>query len=155
MRIPLSFGPVDQPGIAWDGRYRCEWGEVVGRRARTLRQNEDLYIREVAAELRRADGRPYSSSFVSRLERGWASPPLYVYCLLARRFEVAPGELLGSEGVERPVSDAEMTLVRVIRRLGLSPEDAIAARASRAGAPTSLPQHPPGARAAIPRSRTA
>lgn len=131
MRVPLSFGPVDDPGIAWDGRYRCEWGQVVGRRARTLRQNADLYIRQVAADLRRADGRPYSTSFVSRLERGWASPPLYVYCLLAARFEVAPGELLGTEGVERPVSDAELTLVRVARRLGLSPEDAIAVLAAR------------------------
>ena len=91
-----------------------------------LRQNADLYIHQVAADLRRADGRPYSTSFVSRLERGWASPPLYVYCLLAARFEVAPGELLGTEGVERTVSDAELTLVRVVRRLGLAPEDAIA-----------------------------
>ena len=133
MRVPLSFDPIDDPGIAWHRRYRGEWGQVVGRRARTLRQNADLYIHQVAAELRRADGRPYSTSFVSRLERGWASPPLYVYCLLAARFEVAPGELLGTEGVERTVSDAELTLVRVVRRLGLSPEDAIALLATGPG----------------------
>lgn len=136
MRVPLSFGPyTGNPGPAWDGRYRCEWGQVVGRRVRVLRQNADLLIRELADELFRADGRPYSPSFVSRLERGWASPPLYTYCLLARRFEVAPGELLGSEGVERAIDDAELTLVRVVRRLGLTPEDAIArlAAATRDG----------------------
>jgi transcriptional regulator with XRE-family HTH domain len=99
---------------------------------RALRQHAGLTIVDLAAEIRRADGRPYSASFVSRLERGWASPPLYVYCLLAARFEVAPGELLGSEGVERAVDDAELTLVRVVRRLGLAPEDAIA----RLAAPT-------------------
>ena len=98
----------------------------MGRRVRVLRQHAGLTLLDLAAEIRRADGRPYSASFVSRLERGWASPPLYSYCLLAARFEVAPGELLGSEGVERPVDDAELTLVRVIRRLRLAPEDAIA-----------------------------
>ncbi len=106
----------------------------MGRRVRTLRQNAGLKIFEVATDIRRADGRPYSTSFVSRLERGWASPPLYVYCLLAARFEVAPGELLGSEGVERPISDAELKLVRVVRRLGLSPEDAIAVLAAGSSA---------------------
>ncbi len=69
-----------------------------------LRENADLKIHELATELRRADGRAYSTSFVSRLERGWASPPMYVYCLLAARFEVAPGELLGSEGVDPSVT---------------------------------------------------
>ena len=137
MRVPLSFGPYSgDPGPAWDGRYRCEWGQVVGRRVRALRRQAGLTLLDLAAEIRRADGRPYSASFVSRLERGWASPPLYSYCLLAARFEVAPGELLGSEGVERPVDDAEeLTLVRVIRRLGLEPEDAIA----RLAAPTPAP----------------
>ena len=127
MRVPLAFGPLTgDPGPAWHRRYRCEWGEVVGRRVRVLRQHAGLYIHELATELRRADGRPYSASFVSRLERGWASPPLWVYCLLAARFEVAPGELLGSEGVERAVDDAELTLVRVLRRIGMSPEEALA-----------------------------
>ncbi len=140
MRVPVAFTPLTgNPGPVWDGRYRCEWGQVVGRRARALRQRADLTIYELAAEIRRADGRPYSPSFVSRLERGWASPPLYVYCLPAARFEVAPGELLGSEGVERIIDDAELTLVRVVRRLGLTPEDAIACLA---GATRDEPRSP-------------
>ena len=131
MRVPLSFGPLTgDPGPAWRSGYRCEWGQVVGRRVRMLRQRAGLVIHELATDIRRADGRPYSASFVSRLERGWASPPLYVYCLIATRFEVAPGELLGPDGVERTIDDAELTLVRVVRRLGLTPEDAIARLAS-------------------------
>ncbi len=115
---------------------------MVGRRVRGLRQRADLTITELAAEIRSADGRPYSASFVSRLERGWASPPLWVYCLLAARFEVAPGELLGTDGLERPVDDAELTLVRVLRRLGLTAEDAIA---RLAGAMPAEPLSPGGA----------
>ena len=143
MRVPLSFGPGSgDPGPAWHRRYRTEWGQVVGRRVRVLREGADLTISELAAEIRRADDRPYSATFVSRLERGWASPPLWVYCLLAARFEVGPGELLGSEGLERPVDDAELTLVRVVRRLGLSAEDAIA---RLAGATLGEPRSPGGA----------
>ena len=102
-----------------------EWGEVVGRRVRALRLQRGIAIPALAQEIQRADGRPYSPSFVSRLERGWASPPLFSYILLARYFDVAPGELLGSEGVERPITDAELTLVRVARNMLLTPEEAI------------------------------
>ncbi len=99
---------------------------VVGRRVRSLRQRDGMVIHELAQRLRRADGRPYSPSFVSRLERGWASPALWSYIQLAHLFGVAPGELLGQDGVERPISEGELTLVRVLRPLGVSPEEAIA-----------------------------
>ena len=125
MRIPLAFFGTEQAGPAWGSRYRMEWAKVVGRRVRTLRLQRELTIIDLAQEIERADGRPYSPSFVSRLERGWASPPLFAYITLARFFDVAPGELLGSEGVERPLSDAELTMVRVARNLLLSPEQAI------------------------------
>ncbi len=137
MRIPLAFFGNEQAGPAWGSRYRMEWAQVVGRRVRALRQQREMTIHELAQEIERADGRPYSASFVSRLERGWASPPLFAYIVLARHFDVAPGELLGSEGVERPISDAELTMVRVVRNLLLSPEEAIvrlmAARNIRSG----------------------
>ena len=122
----MAFFSSQEAGPSWRSTYRCEWGEVVGRRVRTLRQRREMLIWQLAEQLRRADGRPYSASFVSRLERGWASPPLWAYIRLADIFEVAPGELLGTDGVERPVTDAELTLVRVVRRLGLAPEEAIA-----------------------------
>jgi transcriptional regulator with XRE-family HTH domain len=125
MRVPLAFFGTEQAGPVWASRYRMEWAGVVGRRVRALRQQRELSISALASEIERADGRPYSPSFVSRLERGWASPPLFAYITLARFFDVAPGELLGSEGVERPLSDAELTLVRVARNLLLPPEQAI------------------------------
>lgn len=125
VRVPLAFFGNEQAGPAWGTRYRMEWAEVVGRRVRALRRQRDMTIIELAGEIERADGRPYSPSFVSRLERGWASPPLFAYIVLARLFDVAPGELLGSEGVERPITDAELTLVRVARNLRVPPEAAI------------------------------
>lgn len=64
------------------------------------------YRMEWAQHIERADGRPY--------------------ILIARHFDVAPGELLGSEGVERPITDAELTMVRVVRNLRLTPDEAIA-----------------------------
>lgn len=106
--------------------YRTEWGQVVGRRVRLLRQQADLTIYELAGDLYRADGRPYSASFVSRLERGWASPPLHTYVVIADRFEVQPGQLLGDDGITSPVTPAELTLVRALREMGVSPEQAIA-----------------------------
>ena len=122
----MAFFSSQEAGPAWRSSYRCEWGEVVGRRVRTLRQQREMLIWQLAEQMRRADGKPYSASFVSRLERGWASAPLWAYIRLADIFEVAPGALLGTDGVERPVTDAELTLVRVVRRLGLPPEEAIA-----------------------------
>lgn len=120
----LGLGAEGHPD--WNQRWRCEWGEVVGTRVRRLRADRGLRILDLAEKLRRSDGRHYSGSFVSRLERGWTSPPLFVYIMIAELFAVAPGDLLGRDGVERIVSDAEITLVKVVRELGLSPEEAIA-----------------------------
>jgi len=125
VRVPLAFFGNEQAGPNWGTRYRLEWGMVVGRRVRAMRLQREMSIARLAQEIQRADGRPYSSSFVSRLERGWASPPLFSYILIARYFDVAPGELLGSEGVERPITDSELTMVRVARNLLLTPEEAI------------------------------
>ena len=113
-------------GPAWKSSMRCEWGQVVGRRVRLLRERDGLLIHQLADKLYRADGRPYSPSFVSRLERGFASPPLWVYIQLARMFEVSPGRLLGPEEMESTFSESELTLVRVMRQLKLEPDEAIA-----------------------------
>jgi len=126
VRVNVAFQGHRDAGPAWRSRYRCEWGEVVGRRVRTLRQREDMRIVDLANTLWRVDGKPYSASFVSRLERGWASAPLWTYLMLARRFGVPPGKLLGEDGLEGPASEAELTLIRVIRRLNMSPEEVLA-----------------------------
>jgi len=122
----VAFFSNEEAGPVWASRYRSEWGQVVGRRVRVLRQQRGLLIWQLAEMLYRADGKHYSASFVSRLERGWASAPLWAYIRLAVIFEVTPGALLGENGVERVVSDAELTMVRVARRLELPPEEAIA-----------------------------
>lgn len=107
-------------------RYRCEWGMVVGSRVRRLRETRGLLLRDLAAQIARPDGGHYSLGFYSRLERGWASPPMWVYTVIAENFDVAPGRLLGVEGFEQAVSEGELTLVRLVRRLGIEPDEAIA-----------------------------
>ncbi len=63
---------------------------------------------------------------VSRLERGFASPPLYAYVRTAEALGVAPGVLLVLDGLDHPVSDAEVAVVKIMRRLALTPDEAIA-----------------------------
>jgi hypothetical protein len=72
------------------------------------------------------DGGRYSPGFFSRLERGWASGPLATYVNVAHSFGVEPGRLLGPDDVQRDVSEAEMTLLSVLRRMDMSPDEAIA-----------------------------
>ncbi len=67
----------------------------------------------------------YSPGFFSRLERGWASPPLYVYLAIAAEFQVEAGRLLGPDDVEKPLSDREMTLIEVVRRARIPAAEAI------------------------------
>jgi transcriptional regulator with XRE-family HTH domain len=67
----------------------------------------------------------YSPGYFSRLERGWASPPLYVYLAIAGEFGVDAGRLLGPDDVEKPLTDREMALVEVIRHARIEPAEAI------------------------------
>lgn len=127
MRVPVALSPYHPDfGPAWRSAYRCDWGQVVGRRVRLLREREGLRLVDLADKLYRADGKPYSASFVSRVERGFASPPLYSYIRMADIFGLTPGRLLGPEEMERDLAESELTLVRVVRELGLEPEEAIA-----------------------------
>jgi transcriptional regulator with XRE-family HTH domain len=117
---------VGDAGPQWNRRYRCEWGEVVGGRVRRLRQAHGLSLAQTAASFHRPDGGHYSPGFLSRLERGWASPPLWVYVALAELFAVAPGRLLGPNHVAMEISEPEVTLLRLLRRLRIEPDEAIA-----------------------------
>jgi transcriptional regulator with XRE-family HTH domain len=126
----LSLGDA---GPEWSRRYRCEWGEVVGGRVRRLRTAQGLSLARMVAGFQRPDGGHYSPGFLSRLERGWASPPLWVYIVLAERFGVEPGRLLGPDHVATEVSEAELTLLRVLRRLGIEPDEAITRLVREAG----------------------
>jgi transcriptional regulator with XRE-family HTH domain len=125
-RHKSQVASVVEGNLAWARRYQCEWGTVVGLRVKRLRAQRGLTLRAVTELITRPDGGRYSPGFFSRLERGWASPPLWVYVVLAERFEVAAGRLLGVEGFEQAVTEGELTLVRLIRRLGIEPDEAIA-----------------------------
>ncbi|MDQ4071723.1 MAG: hypothetical protein M3088_02455 [Actinomycetota bacterium] len=125
-QIDFPFNRASAPDDSvWASRYRCEWGQVVGGRVRRRRTDAGLYLHDLPPMARRADGGLYSTSFFSRLERGWASPPLFVYIALAQAFDLHPGRLLGVDEAQKQVSDAELTVVRLMRRLDLAPEDAI------------------------------
>jgi hypothetical protein len=49
----------------------------------------------------------------------------WVYVVLAERFGVEPGRLLGPDHVATEVSEAELTLLRLLRRLRIEPDEAI------------------------------
>jgi len=104
---------------------------MVGQRLKRLRQLRGWSQRQALERVRRPRGGTYSQGFLSRVEKGYASAPLYAYVHLATAFEVEPGRLMGSDETQKPITEAEMTMVRVLRKLGISP-DAALARLARA-----------------------
>jgi len=120
----FAGAPLD--GDGWARRYRVEWGEVVGHRIRRLRQARGWALKDVVSKVPKPEGGGYSLGYFSRLERGWASPPLYVYVALAEAFEIAPGELLGVEEFDRAFSPEQRMLLEVVEQLGLAPHEAAA-----------------------------
>ena len=117
-------------GPRWSDPYYCEWAVVVGDRVRRLRKARALTLVELARLVERPQGGNYSAGYISRLERGWGTAPLYTYLAIADVLEVPPGRLLGPDDAEKQVTDAELTLVIFTRRLRLTPAEAIARIAS-------------------------
>ena len=54
-----------------------------------------------------------------------------MYLAIADVLEVEPGRLLGPDDAQLDVSGGEMTLVRFLRRAGISPDAALATLADR------------------------
>jgi transcriptional regulator with XRE-family HTH domain len=113
-------------GPRWNDPFHCEWGTVVGDRVRRLRRERGMTLHELSMEVDKPQGGHYSPGYFSRLERGWASAPLVVYVEIAGVFGVEPGRLLGPDDAQREVSEGEMTLLHVLRRMELVPAEAIA-----------------------------
>lgn len=80
----------------------------------------------MCAVVDKPDGGRYTPGFFSRLERGWASGPLATYSNVADAFGVEPGRLVGPDDAQREVSESEMTLLNVVRRMGMPAHEAIA-----------------------------
>src|SRR3954447_2484525 len=94
---PLATAPLPRGGLPVDPYY-CEWAAVVGGRIRRLRRQRRATLLDLGRALKRPDRRDhYSAGFVSRLERGRASAPFYIYLAIADALEVDPGVLLGPD----------------------------------------------------------
>src|SRR3954468_17527839 len=107
---PLATAPLSRGGLPTDPRY-CEWAAVIGGRIRRLRRQRRATLLDLGRALVRPDrGRHYSAGFVSRLERGQASAPLYLYLAIADVLETHPGLLLGPDSVALEVTEAEAVL---------------------------------------------
>jgi transcriptional regulator with XRE-family HTH domain len=107
-------------------KERYEWSEVVGGRVRKLREERGWFLWQLAERVVRPDGARYSIATFSRLERGAAGSPFYVYLQLARALDIAPGRLLGEDSAVLPAGESELTLLRTLRIMGVSPPEALA-----------------------------
>ena len=110
---------------------------MIGDRVRRLRRSRDLTLVQLSERVEKPEGGRYSPGYFSRLERSWATSPLYVYLAVADVLEVAPGRLLGPDDAQRSATEGEMTLVRFLRRAGVSPDEAIARLAFAGRAPAA------------------
>ncbi len=97
-----SFDHGYRGGPRWSDPYHCEWSVVVGDRIRRLRNARSLTLGEMTDLVAKPDGDGrYSAGYLSRLERGNAGAPLYVYLAIAVAFDLSPGRLLGADDAER------------------------------------------------------
>jgi transcriptional regulator with XRE-family HTH domain len=122
------FDPMRSGYPARQGRldpYHCEWGVIVGDRIRRLRRDREMTLSDVCHAVPKPDGGSFTPGFFSRLERGWSSGALVTYAAVAAAFDVEPGRLLGPDDAQCEVSEAEMTLIRVLRQTDLAPHEAI------------------------------
>ena len=130
-------------------RERRPWAITVGGRVRRLRTERGWRLDELSQAVVRPDGRIYSTTTLSRLERGSAGSPFYVYLQVAQALEIEPGRLLGTDSALLQASEAEMTLVRALRQLAIEPHEALAlllqARATemRSSSPSTWVASPP------------
>jgi transcriptional regulator with XRE-family HTH domain len=110
----------------WELMYRTPYSEMVGARIKRARSARELTQGQLLERVERPRGGTYSTGLLSRIEKGHASSPLYVYLHVAKALELEPGRLMGSDETQKPISEAEMTLVRFLRHLGQAPDEAIA-----------------------------
>ena len=130
---------ADRGGPRWSDPTVLEWSGVIGERMRRLRHARDLTLVDMTERVLRPaterdpeGGRRYTHGYFSRIERGYASAPMYVYLAIADALEVHPGRMMGPDDAEREASPEEMTLVDFIRLQGIEPAVAIHVLATQA-----------------------
>ena len=109
---------------------KTDYTELVGLRIRRMRQARGWTQRELLARIAWPRGGRYSSGLLSRVENGFANPPIFVYVHVAAALETEPERLMGREDLRRPVAEAELTLLRYPRAVGMEPHEALARLAS-------------------------
>lgn len=114
---------------------KTDYTELIGLRVRRLRQAHGWTQRELIHRIERPRGGRYSAGLITRVENGFANPPMFVYVHLAEVLGLEPEELMGREDLQRSVSESEMTLLRYLRAVGIEPHEALArvATASEGG----------------------
>lgn len=106
--------------------------QVVGGRIRRVRLDRGWKLHELAGRVYKPEtGGYYSASYMSRLERGWANAPLYVYLRVADALEVDAWALFARDDAAEAATGAEMVLVRFLRETAMRPEEALARLVSR------------------------
>jgi transcriptional regulator with XRE-family HTH domain len=110
----------------WSHHKYCEWAAVVGGRIRRLRHEREMTLKELGEAIDNPLGLlGYSHSYLSRIERGHAYAPIFVYLGVAHALGVPPGILLGPDSAALPVSEAELVLLRSLREMRIEPHEAI------------------------------
>jgi hypothetical protein len=64
-----------------------------------------------------------SVGYLSRLERGWSSPPFFTYVAIIEALDGDVGRMLGPDLAD--ADPAESTLLGCLRELGIEPQEAI------------------------------
>ena len=151
-RYPLNLSRLASAYKVGPRRYEfdhCQWSVVVGDRIRRMRVAEGWALHELASRVFRPNGKEYSIGHLSRIERGWASAPLYVYLAIAAAFDMDPGRLLGADAAMLEATEAEMTLLGALRELRMEPHEALAqllqarSTAMRSSSPSMRVESPP------------
>ena len=116
----------------WEMLHKTPYTVMVGLRLRRIREGRRLTQQHVADSTRKPRGNGYySQGLLSRIEGGYANAPLYSYIDFADFYELDPARVLGPEEADKPVDEAEMTLIKFLRRTGISVDEAIARLARR------------------------
>lgn len=128
--MDVSGHPIK--GERWERLHKTGYTLMIGRRLRRIREGRHLTQQYVADRTRKPRGNGfYSQGFLSRIEAGYANAPLYAYIDFANFYDLDPARVMGPEDAEKPVDEAQMALIKFLRRAGISIDEAIARLAKR------------------------